>query len=102
MVLVFSLLLTLSCEDKASLAGRYVASGYKNQDSPTISLELKADGKGSWSIEEDNVSFKWELKQTEIWLHTESGGIIRGKITGEIIEINLPGVGEYYFEKVKR
>ncbi len=61
-----------------------------------------ANGQGSWSIEEDNASFKWEIRENEIWLHTKSGGLIVGRIVGEAIVINLPGVGEYYFKKVKR
>lgn len=102
MVLVFSLLFTMSCQDRGRLSGRYAAGGDENQDSLTISLELMANGQGSWSIEEDNVSFKWELRQTEIWLHTKSGGVIVGKVVGETIQINLAGAGEYYFKKVKR
>jgi len=102
MVLVFSLLLAMSCQDKGRLSGRYAAGGDENQDSLTISLELMANGQGSWSIEEDNVSFKWEIRENEIWLHTKSGGVIVGKIVGETIEINLPAAGEYYFKKVKR
>jgi len=102
MVLVFSLLFAMSCEDRGSLSGRYVADIDKNQISPTISLELMANGQGSWSTEEDNISFKWEIREGEIWLHTKSGGVIVGKIVGETIEINLPGISEYYFKKVKR
>jgi len=100
MVLVFSLLLAMSCQDRGRLSGRYAAGGDENQDSLTISLELMANGQGSWSIEEDNVSFKWEIRENEIWLHTKSGGVIVGKIVGETIEINLPAAGEYYFKKV--
>jgi hypothetical protein len=102
MVLAFSLPLTTGCEERGRLSGRYVADIDENRLSPTISLELMDNGQGSWSTEEDNVSFKWEIRENEIWLHTKSGGVIVGKIVGETIEINLPGVGEYYFEKVKR
>ena len=101
MVLVFSLLLAMSCQDRGRLSGRYAADVGKNRISPTISLELMPNGQGSWSIEEDNVSFKWEIRENEIWLHTKSGGVIVGKIVGETIEINLPAAGEYYFKKVK-
>ena len=100
MVLVFSLLLAMSCQDRGRLSGRYAAGGDENQDSLTISLELMANGQGSWSIEEDNVSFKWELRKGEIWLHTKSGGVIVGKIVGETIKITLPALGEYDFKKV--
>ena len=102
MVLAFSLPLTTGCEERGRLSGRYVADIDENRLSPTISLELMDNGQGSWSTEEDSVSFKWEIRESEIWLHTKSGGVIVGKIVGETIEINLPGVGEYYFEKVKR
>ena len=101
-VFIVFLVLMLSCEDREKLVGKYQVDGNQNLPSQTISLELMANGQGSWSIEEDNAFFKWEIRAKEIWLHTKSGGVIVGRIVGETIEINLPGVGEYYFKKVKR
>ncbi len=92
----------VSCEDRGKLVGKYQADTNKNRPSQTISLELSANGQGSWSIEEDNASFKWEIREDAIWLHTRSGGVIVGEISGETIQINLPGAGQYYFKKVKR
>ena len=96
------LVLMVSCEGRGKLVGKYRADTNENRQSVTIFLELLANGQGSWSIEEDNASFKWEIREDAIWLHTRSGGVIVGKIVGETIEIHLPGVGEYYFKKVKR
>jgi len=101
-VFIVFLVLMVSCEGRDKFVGKYQAYTNKNRQSLTIFLELMANGQGSWSIEEDNASFKWEIREKEIWLHTKSGGVIVGKINGETIEIHLPGVGEYYFKKVKR
>ena len=101
-VFILFLVLMVSCEDRGKLVGKYQADNNENRQSVTIFLELLANGQGSWSIEEDNASFKWEIREDAIWLHTRSGGVIVGKIVEETIEIHLPGVGEYYFKKVKR
>ncbi len=94
------LFLMVSCDNREKLVGKYQAENNKNRQSLTIFLELKANGRGSWAIEEDNVSFKWEIKEKEIWLHTQLGGVIVGKISGDAIEVHLPEVGVYYFKKV--
>jgi len=101
-VIVFAVFLVLivSCEDTEKLLGKYQADTNKNRQSANIFLELMDNGQGSWSTEEDSVSFKWEIRENEIWLHTKSGGVIVGKIVGETIKITLPALGEYDFKKV--
>jgi hypothetical protein len=54
-----------------------------------ISCFLLTDGR----IAANNVSFKWEVRGKEIWLRTNLGGVILGKIIGEAIEIDLPVAG---------
>ena len=92
----------MSCENREYLIGKYQADVAVNGGSQTIFLELMANGQGAWSSEEDNVPFKWESKENEVWLHTKSGGLIMAKVAGETIEINVPSLGEYHFKKVKR
>jgi hypothetical protein len=98
--LIFSLILTFSCsKDRNRLAGRYVAEDNKGKQLQTVLLELKSNGEGSWATEEDNISFRWEIKGEEILVHTKSGGVIIGNIVGETIKINLPGVSMHSFKK---
>ena len=99
-VFIVFLFLMMSCGNREMLVGRYQAENLKNPQSRTLFLELKANGRGSWSIEEDNVSFKWEIRKKEIWLHTQLGGVIVGKISGNSIEVSLPGVGIYSFKRL--
>jgi len=101
LVLASALIFTISCEDRGSLSGKYVAHSKKDQILPAVSLELKGNGEGTWATEEDNVSFKWEVRGSEIWLLTKSGGVIVGKIVDSTIEVSLPGLNVYYFRKVK-
>ena len=101
-VSTFFLLFTWSCENREYLIGKYQAVINVNGESQTIFLELMANGRGSWSGEEDNITFKWESKQDAIWLHTKSGGLIVAKVVGETIEMDVPSLGEYKFKKVRK
>lgn len=78
--------------DREQYAGKYF---YGHE----LELELGENGTGSWSTLEDNVSFRWEIREKQIWLHTKAGGLITGKINKNSIEINLPGVGIHSFIK---
>jgi hypothetical protein len=100
-VLALSLMLTVSCKDSGVLVGKYLAENERDQRSSAVLLELGTNGEGSWAIEEDNAFFKWEVRTNEVWLHTDSGGVIVGRIVGDTIEISLPGVGDNSFRKVK-
>lgn len=96
------LVFTGACENREHLVGKYQTAIDVNGESQTILLELMANGQGSWSGQEDNITFKWESKEDEIWLHTKSGGLIVAKIVGENIEIDLAGAGLYRFKKIER
>ena len=64
-------------------------------------LELMEKGIAVWRVSEDEVSFRWDIKDSEIWLSSKSGGIIIGKILGDTIEITLPGTNKMSFKKAK-
>ncbi len=99
--LLLCLISTVSCEDRDRLAGKYLAESTNNLSAPTVFLELGANGKGSWAVEDDIVSFEWEIRAEEIWLHTKSGGVIVGKLVGDTIQIELPGIHDHRFKKVE-
>jgi hypothetical protein len=62
-------------------------------------LELMEKGQAVWRVPDDEVSFRWDIKGSEIWLSTKSGGIIIGEIHGDTIDITLPGVKKMSFKK---
>jgi hypothetical protein len=62
-------------------------------------LELDENGNGTWRVFEDEFQFRWSIKGDEIRLHTKEGGVIVGKIQGDIIEVILPGREIKQFKK---
>jgi hypothetical protein len=64
-------------------------------------LELNENGNGTWRVLDDEVRFRWSLRRDEIRLHTKEGGIIVGKIQGDIIEVTLSGRDIMYFKRSK-
>jgi hypothetical protein len=98
-LIMFFCVFVSSCKSGEALEGRYEARNAASDSA--IVLELKSDGKGSWSQNHENIDFGWEIRGSQILLHTKSGGVITGIITHDhIIEINLPGVGSFRLEKV--
>jgi len=82
--------LALGCKSRGPFVGRYMAE--VDQPVPKqILLELKANGEGSWTINSQEVSFRWEVKNGDIWLHTKGGGVIIGTPVGEKLFLDLSG-----------
>ena len=99
LILLISLLVSLlHCTGKEEWAGKYLASAAK-EPTTAIHLELKDNGQGFWTREEEQVPFEWEVRGKEIWLHTRTGGLIVGKLRAKSIEIHLPGAGVFLFKK---
>ncbi len=96
-----SLLLVMSCESNTRFAGKYASEDDGNQNVPKVNLELASNGHGIWAIEEDNVSFRWEVRDNKILIHTKSGGVIIGKINGNTVEISLPGMNVHRLKKIE-
>jgi hypothetical protein len=100
LLLLLLLLLPLSCQPGRDPAGKYRATDPSN-GGKAIQLELKSDGKGSWKMGPDEVSFTWEDRGAEVWLHLKVGGVIRGRIgTDGSISISLPDAGNFRFQRV--
>lgn len=93
-------LLLYQCDRHEGIVGKYRAVNDQAKGHLTATLELKANGKGLWSIETDNAPFRWNLHQNTIRLHTQSGGIIEGIVDNGTIRINLPGSGIIIFKRV--
>jgi len=88
-----------SCTSKERYAGTYSIQGEVSPEHAETVIELKEDGQGSWRTADDEVTFRWSLRDHEIRFHTKEGGIIIGKIDQEILEITLPGAKIMSFKK---
>lgn len=87
---VACLALALGCKSRDPYTGRYQAE-VQEPTPRTIILELKANGEGSWTVEGQEVQFRWEVKDDQIWLHTKGGGVIIGYPVGNMLFIDLSG-----------
>jgi hypothetical protein len=100
--LVFLLLIfAFSCAQKDRYIGKYVAHGEESAKNSETYIELKEKSLGVWRMLGDEVSFRWDLKDDEIWLRTKAGGIIIAKIKDDTLEVKLPGAKVMSFEKAK-
>ena len=97
--LCFMLFSIYACGPKDIYEGIYKVEGETPPKNTETQLELKERGVGVWRVFDEEVSFRWDVKDSEIWLSTKLGGIIIGKIRGEIIEITLPGSKAMSFRK---
>jgi len=88
-----------SCTSKERYAGTYSIEGEVSPEHAETVIELKEDGQGSWRTADDEVTFRWSLRDHEIRFHTKEGGIIIGRIDHEILEITLPGAKIMSFKK---
>jgi hypothetical protein len=86
------LVLTFSCAPKDIYEGIYKAEGGTSQKYCNSQIELMEKGLAVWRVPDDEVSFRWNIKDSEIWLSTKSGGIIIGKIKDNTIQMKLPGI----------
>jgi len=90
-----------SCSRKDVYEGIYTAQEEKSSKYSGSQLELMEKGQAVWRVLGNEVSFRWDIKGSEIWLSTKSGGIIIGKIHGDTIEIALPGAKKMSLKKTK-
>jgi len=97
----FTMIFSFACDNKQKYAGLYRAEdrGFHQEHESTI--ELKEDGQGLWRVEDDEVSLSWGIKGNEIRLHTKNGGVIKGTIKNNGIEIILPNSQNIFFTKIK-
>jgi hypothetical protein len=100
MVLLVLLAIPAACQPGRDLAGKYQAAD-PQPGGKALHLELKRDGKGTWKSGHDDVSFTWEDRGAEVWLHLKVGGVIAGKVGRDgSLSISLPDTGIIRFERV--
>lgn len=90
---------TASCRPGKDMTGKYRAAD-PQPGGKLMYLELKSDGKGTWKTGGDDVSFTWEDRGDEVWLHLRVGGVLRGRIEKDhSLSIALPDTGTIRFER---
>ena len=89
----------LSCGSGEEYEGVYTAKGKGRLQDAEVVIELREKGIGVWRVEDDEASFRWEVRGNEIRLMTKAGGIIIGKIQNDGIAIRLPGAEMMSFQK---
>jgi hypothetical protein len=97
----FTIIFSFACDNKQKYTGLYRAEGGELQQEQVNTIELIENGQGIWRIENDEASFSWEITGNEIRLHTKTGGIIKGMIKNNCIEIMLPNSKKVFFTKMK-
>lgn len=101
--ITLSLVVTLSCNrELQQYTGTYLLQGADKKESSETYIELRENGIGIWNTPDDEVSFRWDVKNNEIRLHTKSGGVLVGKIQEGIIEIVFPGSKIRRFNKQEK
>lgn len=98
--LVVLFVLPVACLPGRDLSGKYQAAD-PQPGGQALHLELKKDGRGTWKSGYDEVSFTWEDRGAEVWLHLKVGGVISGKVgAGGSLSISLPDTGNIRFERI--
>ncbi|UCH08528.1 MAG: hypothetical protein JSV55_06040 [Deltaproteobacteria bacterium] len=95
------LVFAFSCGSKARYAGLYEARDSESQKPSETYIELKENGEGVWRVKDEENSFSWYVKGSEIRMNTKAGGIIVAKIQNDTLEITLPAGKKMSFKKVK-
>jgi hypothetical protein len=101
MGLLIIVTMACSCSQRDTVAGKYEAVSQTSEGRIIHALELQADGKGFWSVDTDNVPFRWDLKDNTIRLHTQAGGVLQGTMDRGSLGITLPGQGNIKFTKIR-
>ena len=92
LIMGICILILSGCEKNFELAGNYEDPEHE------ITLSLMPDHRGEWATLEDNVSFRWERRKNQIWLHTKAGGVLVGNIRAHELVFKVPGSGIYHFQ----
>lgn len=99
---VFVLMIAAGCGRPSPLAGQYEAGYTSGGRDRTIVLHLREGGQGSWTAEDESITFKWDQRGDEVLLHTRAGGVIRAVVQGDGLIADMPGAGRLVFRRAAR
>ncbi|MFP4128358.1 MAG: hypothetical protein ACLFSF_04895 [Desulfonatronovibrio sp.] len=84
------------CSSQASMTGKYRGTQEGGAGTSSV-MELKDNGEGVWEHGDDLVRFRWKVRGDEIWLHTQTGGVIRASLTSRGFSMEIPSAGSFEF-----
>ncbi len=88
-----------SCESNHNLVGKYITDTEQRSGAPEQVIILQEKGQGLWRKVDEEASFTWNIKKNEIRFHLKLGGVIKGSIKNDTIEMILPGQNVMVFRK---
>jgi len=88
-----------ACPPPERYEGTYVTVEDPSSPHPGAILELKEDSQGIFRSQEQEVSFRWSVRNHEIRFHTKEGGVIIGEINNDMLTVTLPGGKVTIFKK---
>jgi len=97
LVLVF----TFGCTREDKYIGSYTATEKSPPEFREMQVELQKDGQGIRRVGDEEVRFEWNVKGSELRIHTRDGGILIAKMNNGILAVTLPGSKILYLQKVK-
>jgi hypothetical protein len=74
-LIVMGLVLSGCGESRAKFAGTY-QSAQPFAGKGNITLDLKEDGRGTWTLAGKTVEFTWVINDGKIWIYTKTGAIL--------------------------
>jgi hypothetical protein len=95
------LILIISCGSKEQFTGTYKAAAGDSPKQAEMVIELKTNGAGIWRLNDEEVSFAWDIKGGELRVNTKGGGVIVGAIEKDTIHINLAGTKMMSFKRIQ-
>jgi hypothetical protein len=82
-------------ESRSRFAGTYrseAAIDGKNY----VDLDLKDNGKGTWTLAGKSVEFTWVVNEGKVWLYLKTGGIIIGTLSEGGKRLSLDMTGDWH------
>lgn len=90
-----------ACSDRSGQVGRYEASHSGLSGQVDVVMILGDDGSGKWEIEGEVLPFSWSVRPGVVTVHTRDGAVVEGKIEGDNVLLDVPGVGKLLFVRGK-
>lgn len=94
---VFSVLLVCSVLAGCGESRSPYAATYRSEDplagKKFATLDLKEDGKGTWTLAGKSVEFTWVVNDGKIWFYTKTGAILIATPSegGKILSVDMTG-----------
>jgi len=98
LVFIMAIFIFAGCAEQPDMAGTYQQVSIAAPRSHSI-IELKDNNEGVWETDIDAISFRWSIRDDEVWLHTKTGGLIIARITDQGFIIELPEAGSFEFHR---